>query len=100
MPVARILRFARTRRWAIAVATDAVDRPVARGRDDPGTGVARAPVAWPALERRRERILDGVLGQLEVADRPCEDADGTAPLLPEDLFDPRLHGLLDHPQPT
>jgi hypothetical protein len=41
----------------------------------------------PALERRRERVRDRVLGELEVAEDADEDRDRTAPLLPEDALD-------------
>src|SRR5213082_1046476 len=53
------------------LAPDAVARAVARGDQQPGAGLGRNAVAWPALERDRNRFLKGVLGELEVA----EDAD-------------------------
>ena len=74
-----------------AFAPDAIDRAVACGGDDPGARIPRAAVAGPALERRRECILDGVLGELEVPDGAREDADCVPPLLAEDLLDGRLH---------
>ena len=52
-------------------------------------GVAGSPVARPALECRRERVLHGVLGELEVAEDAREDRDGTRPLLSEDALDVR-----------
>src|SRR5438477_10697046 len=67
------LRLARERSFP----ADAVDRPVARGRDQPGAGILGRAVARPVLERRRDRILKGVLCELEVAedaDQGCEDA--------------------------
>ena len=77
------LRLARER----LLPPDAVDRPVASCRDQPGAGVLGRPVARPALEGDRDRVLKGVLRELEVAedaDQCCEDA---APLLAEDGFD-------------
>ena len=83
-----------------AIAPDAVDRAVLRGRDDPGRGVARVALSRPALERRRERVLDGVLGELEVAERAGEDPDSVSPLLPEDLLDACLQtSSLGHDRP-
>ena len=73
------------------LAADPVDRPVPRGRDDPGAGRARHAVARPALESGRERVLHRVLGELEVTEDAREDRDGTAPLLSEDPLDVRLH---------
>ena len=52
-----------------AGAAQHVDRLVARGRDEPGARVRRAPVARPALERHREGILHRLLGHVRVADR-------------------------------
>jgi hypothetical protein len=70
-----------------AVAADPVDRAVPCRRDDPRTGVPRRAVPRPALERRRERVLYGVLGEVEVAEDADEDRDGTSPLLAEDRRD-------------
>ena len=70
-----------------AVAADAVDRAVSRGRDEPRARVRGRSVAWPALGRDRERLLGGFLGEVEVAeeaDQACEDA---APLVAEDLVE-------------
>ena len=66
-----------------AFAADPVDRPVAGGRDDPGAGVRRDAVAGPALRGDRERLLDGVLGEVEVAERADQDRDRAPELLPE-----------------
>jgi hypothetical protein len=48
-----------------------VDGPVPRGRRDPGARVVRYTPNRPCLERGDERFLDGLLGEVEVA----EDAD-------------------------
>jgi hypothetical protein len=70
-----------------ALAPDPVDRTVASGGDDPRTGIARGPVARPALERGRERVLYRILGELEVAEDADQDRDCAAPLLAEEGFD-------------
>jgi hypothetical protein len=70
-----------------AVAADAVDRPVARSRHEPGARVVGRPFARPALGGDRERLLGGFLGEVEVAeeaDQRCEDA---APLVAEGLVE-------------
>ncbi len=51
-----------------AVAAQAVDRPAARGDGDPRAGVGGDAVARPGRDRAGERVLNGVLGELEVAD--------------------------------
>jgi hypothetical protein len=51
------------------LAADPVDRAVAGGRQQPGAGVGGGAVARPALERGGEGLLDGVLGELDVAER-------------------------------
>jgi hypothetical protein len=58
---------------------------VLRGRDDPGAGIRRDAVAGPALRGDRERLLDGVLGEVEVAERADQDRDRAPELLPVDL---------------
>ena len=50
------------------VPAQAIDRPPPRGRRDPRPRVGGNPVAPPHRDRRLERVLDRVLGQLEVAD--------------------------------
>src|SRR5262249_56810035 len=70
-----------------AIAPDAVDGAVPRGRDEPGARVVGRSVARPTLGRDRERVLGGFLGEVEVAeeaDQACEDA---APLVPKDLLE-------------
>src|SRR5207244_1483893 len=75
------------------VAPDAVDRAIPRGRDDPRAGVPRHTVPWPPLEGCRERVLDGVLGQLEVTESAGEDRDRMSPFLAEGLLDDIRHPL-------
>ncbi len=64
-----------------------VDRPVPGGRRDPGAGVVRHAALRPRLERRDEGILDGLLGEVEVAEDPDQRRDGPALLLTEQAVD-------------
>jgi hypothetical protein len=70
-----------------AITADPVDRPVARGRYEPGARVVGCPVARPALGGDRERVLGGFLGEVEVAEEADQAGEDTAPLLAEDLFE-------------
>ena len=73
-----------------------VDRLVPGGRGDPGAGVVRDAVRRPPLERHGERFLDGLLGQVEVAQDPDEGGDRPSLFLPEHAVDhpSRIPGLL------
>src|SRR5439155_25314921 len=71
------------------VAPDAVDRPVPRGGHEPGTGVRGGAVAWPPLGRDRERLLSGLLGEVEVAEEADQAREDAAPLVAEDLLEDR-----------
>ena len=53
-----------------------VDRAVARGCDDPRTGVRRHAVSRPALGRAEEGVLYRVLGEVEITEDAAEDRDG------------------------
>jgi len=44
---------------------------------------------WPALRGGRERLLGGLLGQVEVAEEADERCEDSAPLLTEGLFEDR-----------
>src|SRR5215207_1067575 len=70
-----------------ALAADAVDRAIPRGGNDPRGRVARRPVARPALECGRERVLHRVLGELEVAEDADQNRDGASPFLAEEGLD-------------
>ena len=72
-----------------AVSPDPVDGPVARGRHQPGPRVVRCPVARPALRRDRERLLSGLLGELEAAEEADQVGEDAAPLVAEDLLEDR-----------
>jgi hypothetical protein len=71
------------------VAPNSVDRPVAPGGDQPGPGVLRRPIAGPALGGGRERLLSGLLGEVEVAEDADQAGEDAAPLVAEDLIDDR-----------
>jgi len=77
------LRLARER----PLPPDAVDRPVTSGRDQPGAGIVRRPVARPPLDGGRDCVLKGVLRELEVAEDADQGREDAAPLLAEDGFD-------------
>src|SRR5207245_7234775 len=56
-----------------------------RHEEEPGAGVARHPVPRPMLERADERVLDALLGDVEVAEGADERRGEPAGLLAEDL---------------
>ena len=64
------------------LASDPVDRAVARRRDDPRAWVRRRPVARPALRGPDEGVLHRVLGEVEIAEDAAEDRDATRTLVP------------------
>ena len=72
-----------------ALAPDPVDRAVARGRDQPPGGARRHAFARPALGGDRERLLGGLLGEVEVAEEADQRGEDPPPLLAEDLLDQR-----------
>ena len=47
----------------------------------------RCPVPGPPLGRDRERLLGGVLGEVEIAQDADQGRQDAAPLAPEDLLD-------------
>src|SRR5690606_12582195 len=71
------------------LAAQAVDRPVAGRGDDPPGGGRRRPVLRPAPHGDGERVLDGLLGQVDVAEHAGEHGHGPAVLLGEDTCDVR-----------
>jgi hypothetical protein len=82
LQLAQLLRVA-------ALAAQAVDRAVARGAHDPAAGVGRDSVARPAFHRRGECLLNGLLGQVEVAENPDQGGDRPSRLAPEQAIDYR-----------
>jgi hypothetical protein len=64
-----------------AVAADAVDGAAPRGGYEPGGGVSGGAFARPALGRRRERLLRGLLGEVEVAEEADQRSEDAAPFV-------------------
>jgi hypothetical protein len=52
-------------------------------------GIGGEPVARPALGRDRERVLRGLLGEVEVAEEADEGSEDASPLLAERLVEDR-----------
>ena len=71
----------------IALAAKPVDGAVSGDPRDPGSRIGRRPVARPALQRSRERVLDGVLGGVEIAEDSNQDRDRPSRLTPEQAVD-------------
>jgi hypothetical protein len=72
-----------------AVPADPVDRPVASRGDEPGSRVVGRAVPRPALGGDRERLLSGLLGQLEAAEEADQGGEDTTPFVAEDLLENR-----------
>jgi hypothetical protein len=66
-----------------------VDRAVARSRDQPGAGIVGEAVAGPPLGGNRERLLGGLLSEIEVAEEADQGGQDARPLVVEDLLDQR-----------
>jgi hypothetical protein len=80
-----------------ALAADPVDRAVARRGDDPRRRVGRRAIARPALEGDEERVLDGLLGAIEVAEDAREQRDRLPRLAPEQAVDEDVAGIRSQP---
>jgi hypothetical protein len=72
-----------------AVAANAIDRAVARGRHQPRARVGRHAALRPALGGDREGLLRGFLGEVEVAEEADQGREDTAPLVVEDPLENR-----------
>jgi hypothetical protein len=70
-----------------AIAPNAVDCAIPRGRHEPGAGVRGSALAPPALGRDRERFLSGLLGEVEVAEDADQRGEDASPLGAEDLLE-------------
>src|SRR2546423_2821039 len=77
-----------------AIAADAVDRAVARGGHQPGSRAVRCPGAGAALGGCGERLLGGLLGELEVAEEADQAGEHAAPLVAEDLLEDGYHSAI------
>jgi hypothetical protein len=64
-----------------------VYRSVARRREEPGGRAIGDALEGPPLDRRCDRVLEGVLGELEVAEDADQVREDAAPLLAEDALD-------------
>jgi hypothetical protein len=69
------------------LSSDPVDGTVAGGRRDPRARRRRHPARGPRPERFGERLLDGVLGEIEVTEDPDQGRDSPALLLAEQAID-------------
>jgi hypothetical protein len=81
------------------VAAQPVDRAPPRRRGDPAARVGWQAVPRPAAKRHRERVLHGVLGDLDLPEEPDQGGHGPAGLLAEDPADrglPDGAGALAH----
>ena len=54
-------------------------------------GLAGRPVARPALGGDRERLLGGLLGEVEVAEEADQAGEDASPLVAEGLLEARYH---------
>jgi hypothetical protein len=72
---------------ATGVGAQAVDRSVPRADADPRGRIGGDAGDRPALECDQERVLDGLLGPVEVAQRPSEQGDRLPRLTPEQAID-------------
>ena len=76
-----------------AVPAEPVDGSVPGGHREPGAGIGRQPVAGPALQRDDERLLDGLLGEVEVAGEPDERRDRPSAFFAEQAVDDTLRRI-------
>ncbi len=65
----------------------AVDRPVLRGRHQPGAGIVRHASGRPAFERHHQRILRQFLGEADVAHHARQPGDEPGRFDPPDGID-------------
>jgi hypothetical protein len=70
-----------------ATPADPVDRAIARCGRDPRAGIARHSLLRPGLERPDEGLLDGLLGEVEVAQDANERRDRPPGFFPEQAVD-------------
>jgi hypothetical protein len=74
---------------AFAIPPDAIDRGVARGRDEPRARVGRDAVARPAGRGGGEGLLRRLLGEVEVAEEADQGRQDATPFVVEDLLEDR-----------
>ena len=71
----------------VLLAPEAIDRAISAHADDPGGRIGRHPLARPALEGDRERLLHRILGEVEVAEDADQGRDRAPGLPPEQRAD-------------
>src|SRR4029079_1777380 len=69
------------------LAPQTIDRAVARGGDDPSGGTRWHTGVGPPIDRDRERVLNSLFRQVDIAEVPDEDRHRAAVLLAEDALD-------------
>jgi hypothetical protein len=84
-PQLRLERHAPSRPSTLGA--DPVERAIARRGHDPGRRVVGRSALWPALERAHERILDRLLGAIEIAEDARKDGDRLSGLASEQAVD-------------
>ncbi len=67
--------------------SDAIDRPIAGGREQPRTRAIGETITRPLLGRDGEGFLGNLLGKIEIAEGPDQSGDETAPLRSENLLE-------------
>jgi hypothetical protein len=77
------------RRRRVSATGAAVDRPVAGGGDDPSRWARGQSDRRPPLHRCGERVLDRLLGEVEVTEDTNQDGYRVAVLLAEHALDHR-----------
>jgi len=73
-----------------SLAAETVDRSIAGGGRDPAARVGRQAVACPCAQCDGERLLDCVLGEVDVGEGADQGGDRSAGLLAEDPADRRF----------
>ena len=72
------------------LAAEVIDGSISGGRRDPATGVRRQAVGGPLPQGEGERLLDRVLGEIDVAEDPDQGGHRPTGLLAEDPADQRV----------
>ena len=80
-PRGKLLLFPST-----TVATQHVDRTIARGGENPRRWISRKSIARPTLEGGDERLADGILGAIEIPESPRQNRDATPGVAPKTRF--------------
>src|SRR5207247_11258743 len=65
------------------LAAQPIDAAIAGGRRDPAARIRRQAVTWPSGERDRERLLNRILGDVDVPEGADQGCDRAAELLTE-----------------